>query len=116
MGLLHRGPPASPSLFSFGAYRELLPLSFQPVRLRLSFSLSFLHCGECTKRFWTPQWSDPNFSKASSGMQLMSVVVHVGWADTISDSRGAIEVGGEVLPRDQRLQTMDGEDWRTPLP
>lgn len=35
----------------------------------------------------------------------MSVVVHVGWADTISDSRGAIEVRGEVLPRDHRLQT-----------
>lgn len=102
MGLLNTGPPASPSLFSLGSKENIFPLFFQHVWLRASLSL--LHCRVCTARFWTPQWSDPDFSKASSGMQLMSVVIHIGWADTISDSRGAVKVGGGTLPRDQGLQ------------
>lgn len=95
------GPTASPSLFSLGSSENLFPLFLQPMQLKLRSSLSLLHWRACTQRFRTPQWSDPNFSKASSGMQLMSVVVHVGWADTISDSRGAIEVqeGGIATQR-----------------
>lgn len=105
------GPAASPSLFSLGSYKNLVPLFLQPVQLKLRSSLSLLHCRACTQRFRTPQWSDPNFSKASSGMQLMSVVVHVGWADTISDSRGAIEVrgGGDCYPETIGCKRMDGE-------
>lgn len=40
----------------------------------------------------------------------MPVVIHIGWADTISDSRGAIKVWGGRYPETRGCKWMQSDD------
>jgi hypothetical protein len=85
------GPPTPPSPFSLWPYKDRLSFPSCPARLgtALPFSLPFCTADYAQITYGSHSRVTPNFSKTSSGTQLMSVVAHVGWADTISDSRGA---------------------------
>lgn len=80
-----------PLLFSPSRGLSRSPSPSSPALLRLPWLFpSLLHCRLCTNHLRKTPWSDPNFREAPSGRQLASIVSHVGWADTITDSGGAV--------------------------